>query len=65
MNAPSKDKMRKLLADRPAPILKDGSAKDVDIFCALKFMDEIHSRAETVTPLLKEILDRSGPYWRG
>ena len=41
MNAPSKDKMRKLLADRPAPILKDGS-KEVDIFCALKFMDEIH-----------------------
>ena len=67
MNAtPNKNNERKLLAGCPAPLLKDGSKKDADIFCALKFMDEIHSRAETVTPLLKEMLDRRcGPLHTG
>ncbi len=67
MNAtPNKDRERKLLAGCSAPVLKDGCKSGMDVFCALKFMDEIHSRAETVTPLLKEILDyRSGPHWRG
>jgi hypothetical protein len=29
-----------------------------------QFAEEIHLRAQMMTPLLKEILDRPRPYWR-
>ena len=61
MNAPGKNE-RKLLTGTPAPLPKDGRKDVAKNLCELKFMEEIHFRAETITPLLKEILERPRAY---
>jgi hypothetical protein len=63
---PRKNKDQKLLANRSASPQTDGP-KDVQKNInapKLLSLEEIHRRAEAVTPLLKEILDyRPRPQW--
>lgn len=53
----------KLLANRPVSLLK---CEEKALFASeFTFIEEIHTRAETITPCLKDILDfRPHPSWR-
>jgi hypothetical protein len=64
MNAKARTgKQQKLLKDHPAALLMAGH-KDLNS-TELLFIEEVHRRAETMTPLLKEILDfRPPPHWK-
>ena len=45
-------------------LLKDHQAADFNL-PPLPYMEEIHKRADAMTPLLKEILDfRPSPHWK-
>ena len=56
----------KLLSNRPVSLLKCNEEKVPENFLSLKFtyIREIQTRAETITPLLKGILDyKPAPSW--
>jgi hypothetical protein len=67
MNTTSRISNRpKLLADRSTSVLVAGRGNSPEISreATLFFIEEIHARADAVTPLLKEILDfRPRPHW--
>ena len=48
-----------------APLSSNRCEDSLKNFCEPgAFAEEIHNRAETITPLLKEIMDfRPGPFW--
>jgi hypothetical protein len=64
MNAKSY-RTRKKKSSAVPPAAAAGGKKPIKEFYGLLFIEEIHHRAETMTPLLKEILAfRPQPHWR-
>jgi hypothetical protein len=57
----------KLLANHPVSLLMCNEEKTKKMYLSPEctFIEEIHARAETITPCLKDILDfKPPPYWR-
>jgi hypothetical protein len=58
-------KHRRPAPERRAPLSSKQCEESLKNFCEPgAFAEEIHIRAQTITPLLREIMDfRPGPYW--